>query len=432
MSWPLLLTTIGSSLIGVVDLQVAGFLGSAQQAAVGVAEQIIFLFMIFIMSLGVGTTALVSRATGGGNHQEALEATAQSIVFAAAMGLALLLGSLCFSHSVLALFTSSAAVRDLGTQYLHIYSFYLIPFSMVAIINAAFRAIGDAKTPLLVVIFSTTVTIAGDYATVLGNWPVADLGIQGIAASGVAGSAVACCIALLRLWKSNLGPSIGMLLPVNAAMIKRLLSVAIPSAFQRVGWAMSVFVVFFILARCQNPTHCLAAWTIGMRVEGMIFMPLMAFSLAVSSIVGQNLGARQFDRAFQAGWQVTWIGIWLMLVCGALLFFSADNLSRFMSHDPQTIEYTTNYIKINALAEPFLALGMVLSGALQGAGETRSPMWISLFTNWAVRLPLAWVLSLNLGLGPSGVWIAMTVSVIIMGILMAWRFQSRKWLAQHV
>lgn len=121
-----------------------------------------------------------------------------------------------------------------------------------------------------------------------------------------------------------------------------------------------------------------------------------------------------------------------MMVLGALLFIFAEPFARLMTQDAKTIEYTASYLRINSLAEPFLALAMILSGALQGAGDTRSPMWVSIFTNWIIRLPLAWFLALIIGLGPTGAWIAMTSSIVMMGLLMALRFQSGHWIKSRI
>ncbi len=432
MSWPLLLTTISGSITGMVDIQVAGLIGSAAQAAVGLSEQIIFLFMIFIMSVSVGTTAVVSRAVGAGDTADSIAATSQSLALALMMGVVLAILAFLTSSLVLPVFTSSKPVIEQAQLFLRIFSMYLIPFSILSIVNASFRAIGDAKTPLAVILAVTTVTVAGDYLTVVGNWPVPGLGINGIAWSSVVGSTVGGTIAIWQLRRSPLKDSLIHIWPLSFGGIGRVVNIGIPSALQRFSWACAVFVLFFILSRCQNPTEALASWTIGMRVEGLVFMPLLAFSLAVSSIVGQNLGARQVDRAFQAGWHVMWIGVALLLVLAVLIFACAEPFARFMSQDPQTIKYTAGYLRINAIAEPFLAVGMVLAGALQGAGDTRAPMWISVFSNWIVRLPLAWLLALCLGWGPDGAWASMTVSVILMGLLTAWRFQSGAWVKVKV
>lgn len=427
-----MLTTISSSLIGVVDMQVAGRLGSLQQAAVGISEQILFVFLVFIMSIGVGTTAIVSRATGEQNREESIEATAQSLALSFGMGIVLSLLSVTVAKYGVRLFGNSPEVVSLASMYLSIYSFFLLPFSVVSLINAAYRAIGDSKTPLLIVATMTVINVAGDYATVLGNWPTPGLGIRGIALSGITASTVGGLLGLVLLSGSPLKQALKQLLPVYMSYIKRILKIGIPSACQRLAWATSVFVLFFIFTQCSHPTESIASWTIGMRVEGMTFMPLMALSLAVSSIVGQNLGAAKVERAVKAGWQVTFIGVCMMIALGTCLFVFAEPLAHFMSNDPQTIDYTVSYLRINAFCEPFLALAMILSGALQGAGDTRTPMWITISCNWIIRLPLAWFLAVAMKLGPTGAWWSMSTSVCIMGLLTAWRFQSKGWIKTHV
>jgi len=432
MSWPLMITTITSSIVGAVDIHVAGLLGSEAQAAVGLAEQVLFLFQVLIMSVGVGTTAIVSRAVGAGNMEEATIATAQSLALSVLLGMTLVFVAIAAAQFLLPVFSDSIEVIAMGKIYLSIICLLLFPFSITALINATFRAIGDAKTPLLVMCVIATVNIAGDYLTVVGNWPIAGLGIKGIAASGAIASAFGSLIALWALKNSNLKDCFKHLLPLSKEQMMRVLHIGIPSTLQRISWIGGTFVLFLILARCPNPTQSLASWSIGMRVESFVFMPLMALSMAVASIVGQSLGAKEIKRAFKAGWHVTNLGIGLMLCLATLMFVFARPFSEVMSHDPKTIEYTVDYLRINALSEPFLSVGMVLAGALQGAGETRVPMWISIFSSWCIRLPLAAFLALYLHLGPLGIWWAMTTSVIIQACLMAWHFQSGTWLKVRV
>lgn len=432
MSWPLMLSTTTSSIVGMVDVHVSGILGSSSQAAVGLSEQILFMFLVFVLSVGVGTTAVVSRAWGAENRAEAELAAAQSLSLSLLLGITLAFLSWLLARLALPVFSNSPDVIRQGQIYLSIFGLYLIPFSVVSVINASFRAIGDAKTPLVVVLVMTTVNIVGDYITVMGNWPVPNLGVLGIAYAAVAADLAGMIIAIWCLWRSPLKGCLKYLRPIDSTMMRRVANIGIPSAFQRLSWTAAVFVLFFILSFCPQPTQALASWTIGMRVEGILFMPLMALSMAVSSIVGQNLGAHKPERAFTAGWHVTYMGILLLLGLSVALYVFAPQLAAVMSHDPVTITYTVDYLRINAIAEPFLALGMILSGALQGAGDTRSPMWISIFSNWIVRLPLAWLLAITLKMGPTGAWIAMSSSMALTGLLMTWRYQGKTWLKTKV
>ena len=432
MSWPLLLTTIANSLVSLTDVKVASLLGSHNQAAVGLAENIIFMFMVFILSLGVGTTAIVARAFGARDQKEMILAAGQSFAFSVIMGLILSCTAGLCAQYMIGLFTRSQQVFEAARTYLNAYSLVLIPYSVSIIANALFRAIGDSKKPLIVVSTMTAINITLDVLLVVYQWPVKGLGIVGMAWAGLIAALIGATLSLFLVRRSILAPCLGKIWPVHKDILRRLSAIGLPSAFQRLGWTLSVFVVFFILDKCQDSVAALASWTIGMRVESLIYMPLMALSLAVSSIIGQNLGANETDRAIQAGWRVTNIGIIMMVILGFGLFAFAGPVARSMSTDIGTIAYTTSYLRINCLAEPFLALAMVLTGALQGAGDTKSPMWFTIITNWLVRLPLAYFLAIALHLGPEGVWWAMTTSILLQAVLVTWRFHSKAWLTVKV
>jgi putative MATE family efflux protein len=432
MSWPLVLTTLCSSVVGLVDVQVAKVLGFEAQAAVGLAEQVIFIFMVFLMCAAVGTTAMVSRAFGEKDRERAYLITGQALLTAIFLGFSLTALCLVMAPTLMHTFSPTAELGVLSAGYLSVYSFFLIPFGFICIITAAFRASGDAKTPLFVVLTSTSIAVAGDIATVYYNWPIRGLGIKGIAYAGLAGNLVGSLVAYWRLRKSILAPSLRMLFPMHPELMGRLMKISLPSGFQRWGWAASTFCIFFILRQCPYPTAAIASWTIGMRVEALLFMPMMALSLAISSIVGQNLGANQVERAFSAGWRITWAGMAVMVVLGTLMFIFAPELARAMTTDPKSTEYAQSYLRTVALSEPMLAMGMILSGALQGAGDTKTPMWITLGTQWLYRLPAAWLFAIYFRLGPPGAWAAMMTSMYLIGSLTAWRYQSRAWVKTQV
>ncbi len=425
MSWPLLLLMISNALVGVVDVQVAQSFGASAQAAVGIADQIVFLFIAAVLAASIGTNALVSRALGAQELDKAVRMQGQALLFAFLMGTLLTICALLFSSNVMQFFSPDQSVSTLAKPYLVIYALYFVPFCFLCIVNAGFRASGDARTPLLVVLTMTVINVLGDYWFVYG--PMRYLGIKGLAIAGFIASIVGAAVAWQRLSKSVLKNSIKSLLPADYEILTKLIKISTPAALQRVTWTLSVFVLFFTLKHCPNPTAALAAWTIGMRVESFLYMPMFALGQAVSSIIGQNLGAREVERAFKAGWTVSWLGFFVMFVCGIVLFFGAPALASIMTSDPTANAYTADYLRICALAQPLQAMAMIFNGALQGAGDTRVPMWISICMHWVVRQPLAWLLAITYSLGPQGVWIAMSISSCGSGLLNFWRFQSRAW-----
>lgn len=433
MSWPLLVATMATSLVGLIDVQVAGRLGTAPQAAVGLAEQIIFIFQVFLMSIGVGTTAIVSRAYGKKDYDDADFATAQSISLSILIGVLLTVIALFSAHCVIPLLSPQSDASAHCNLYLTVFALYLVPFSFVCIANSAFRAIGNARIPLLIICTEAAINIAGDYLTVVYNFPVHGLGVRGIAASAVVGAVIASIMAIIFIRRSQLKASLKRLWPLSAPILNRIVQIGVPAALQRLSWGLSVCGLFFILSKVVHPTAALAAWTIGMRVEGLLFMPEMALSMAVSSIVGQNLGANRTDRAVRAGWTVTGIGAGLMGTVALIVFAFARQLAIAMSaNDVATIECTTMYLQINAFGAVSQAVNAILSGALQGAGDTKATMWISIVCNWLIRLPLAWVLAVHMQMGANGAWIAMVSSATIAAIAVSLRFQTGVWAGRKI
>ncbi len=433
MSWPLLVAAVATSIISLVDVQMAGRLGASSQAAVGLAEQIIFIFQVFLMSIGVGTTAIVSRAYGKKDLAEVDFATAQSLSLSILVGFVLIVIAAVTAHYAVPLFREAPEVQVQCEHYLTMFAPYLVPFSLICVANAAFRAVGNARIPLVIICTEVCINITGDYLTVVCNWPVPGLGVRGIAASAVFGALSASTLAIVFLRRSQLKGSLKQLLPISLSAFKRIVDIGMPAAMQRMSWALSVLGMFFILSNCVHPTAALAAWTIGMRIEALLFMPEMALSIAVSSIIGQNLGANRVDRAYRAGWIVSGIAALLMGTVAIGMYVCARQLALLMcANDAATIECTTRYLQINAFGAVFQAVNSVLSGALQGAGDTRATMWISIVCNWVIRLPLAWLLSVLIGIGSDGVWIAMATSASISAIAVSIRFQTGKWVTRSV
>jgi Na+-driven multidrug efflux pump len=144
-------------------------------------------------------------------------------------------------------------------------------------------------------------------------------------------------------------------------------------------------------------------------------------------MVGQNLGAGLKDRAARVGWQIAGAGALVLGVLAAVVYFFSESLAGLLTVDPLVFRETVRYLKINMFSEPFMAASLALSGSMQGAGDAKSPLYVISLAMWLVRIPLAYVLAFPLALGPTGVWLAMTLSMVVQGLLMAWRFKSGKW-----
>ena len=182
-----------------------------------------------------------------------------------------------------------------------------------------------------------------------------------------------------------------------------------------------------VLARSADATVAVAALTIGLTSESIAFMPGFGFSVAASTLAGQNLGAKRPDRAERAAWISLHQGTIVMVVMGIVFFVFANQFAHIFTHDPAVVRLAVIYLRISALAEPFLALGMILTGALNGAGDTKLPAVAGVITMWGLRLPLAYALAIKCGYGAVGSWWAMALSTIVMGIASWGLFKMGRW-----
>jgi Na+-driven multidrug efflux pump len=210
--------------------------------------------------------------------------------------------------------------------------------------------------------------------------------------------------------------------------MRLIISLGWPAALLQIAWNAGSIILYNILGRLgEQSIIALASITNGLRIESIIFLPAFALNMTAAVLVGQNLGAGKPDHAAQLGWRISFAGAALFSLIAAVIFFMAEPCAALLSKDPLVVAETARYLKLNMLSEPFMALSMILGGGLQGAGDMRGSMMVIVVGMWFIRLPLAVVLGLLLGYGAPGVWMAMVISMIVQGMLMAVRFYRGKW-----
>jgi putative MATE family efflux protein len=271
-----------------------------------------------------------------------------------------------------------------------------------------------------------------DYSLILGAGPFPRLGVLGAAMSSNIARTGGCLASLYCLARSPLRDSLRWGGGPSLAWFQRTLSIGMPTAVQTLLRTVGSMTFVSILGRLPDSSTAVAALTIGVRTEAISFMPGLAFSAAATSMVGQNLGARQPERAEDSAWVCVKQAAAIMCAVGAAFFFLSRPIARCFTTDPAIVAYTAAYLRANGVAQPMLAFGMVLSGALQGAGETKVPAWVTFATMWGVRLPASYVVALVLGLGAPGAWWTMTASAVLYGLIIIGIFRRGKWRTREV
>ena len=427
LAWPSVLTMVLQTLNSFIDRFFVGHLGSDALAAVGIGGQVLSVLFAVGMSISAGTTALVSRAKGAEENDEARQATNQSLWIAALASVVCVAVLWPLRRIAIGLLHVDPSATDLCIRYLSLTLLGIPALFVMLILSAVLRGLNDTVTPLRVMIGVDLIHIGGDYLLIFGHFGLPRLGLTGGAIALVVSQVVGAALYFWFVQKTRVRGFVTCLKRPELGWAKRILGVGGPAAAQNVSQVLSAMVFTGVLAHSPEGTAAVTALTIGQTSEGIATMPGFGFAAAAETLSGQNLGAENPNQAERSGWASWQQGAALMVLMGVVFFVFARPFAHIFTHDPHVVPLTVAYLRITALSEPFLALGLILSGALNGAGDTKAPAWAGITTLWGFRLPLAWLLIFHLHLGATGAWWAMTTTTVLDGVIVLWLFKQGGW-----
>ena len=428
MSWPMLLIMLFNFIVGFTDIYVAGLLGSEVQAAVGFIEQLYFLLVILANAISTGSVAIVSRAAGAGDMAKARDASRQSLGFGMLIAIVLMAAGLGLPEIIVSVAGFPEEIFHMAVVFLRIFAVSLGFNYFLIISNAVLRALGTPQKPLLSMGIYAALNVVLDFVLVFGLGPFPHLGYAGIALATTISVVVATAVNVLFIVNLGWASLFRSLLRMTRHYVHRLVNISWPMALVMIAWNAGTVVLYNILARLrEGHIEAMAAYATGLRIEAILFMPAFALNMAASVLVGQNLGAQRPDRAVRVGWQIAITSATLLAGMAVPLFIFAPQAASLLTGDPMVLRETVTYLHYNLLATPLMAFSLSFGGGLQGAGDTRGVMLVIIFAMWLVRMPLAYILGIELDWGPRGVWTAMITSMAIQGTLMCLRFHLGKW-----
>jgi putative MATE family efflux protein len=433
IAWPSVLTFSLMTINGILDRAFVGHLGPYPLAAVGVGTQVLFLLVSVTMAIGTGTTALVARYTGANEPDPATYATSQSISLSIVLGLITSVVAWFMLPTILVAMDLSGATRVLCTKFLSIALFGAVPMFVGTTLSAAFRGIGDTKTPLMAMILAIATHLLLNYTLMLGNWGAPKLGVAGGAIAWVASNVVSMIVQFCILPRSDLGTACRLhKFKLNLDWGKRILAVGMPASITALLRTSSLMAFTGVLKRTVDVEFAVGALMIGLTAESIAFMPGFGFGVAAQALAGQSLGAGKPESAKRYAWSATWQAVGVMSVMGVLFYVLAAPFAALFTADRHVQHLTTTYLRVMALSEPFLGLGLVLTQAMQGAGDTTRPTVVTFITFWLVRQPLAWLFAIVLAWQTLGAWIAMALGTVLNGLLTVWLFRRGAWMKTKV
>jgi putative MATE family efflux protein len=431
LALPVVATMFLETAFSIADMFWVGKLGAVSLAAVISSAILIWIIYSLVGAVSIGVTALVARFIGAKQPDQASFAARQAYLFSMLLAVCLTIPGVLFAKWAFVLMGTAPDVTHWGIRYLRIIFAGAITFFLIDTFSAIFRASGDTRTPMLVIGVSLALNIVLDPFLIFGWGPFPRLETDGAALATVFSQGVGCLLFAYFILRQKLVFRFSLLpkLELDLSTVWRMLRIGIPASS---AWILfSVVYLFINKIVALFGTDAIAALGIGNRMESLSFLTCMGFSVAASTLVGQNLGAGKPERSAQAAWRTAGISVLVTgFVAGMFLAFPRQIASFFIS-DPRVINIGIGYLRILALSQMFMALEIAFEGAFGGAGNTVPPMIISIAGSVA-RIPLAFLLAVHWGIGINGVWWAITSTSIVKGIASALWFRQGKWKAKKI
>ena len=411
LSWPIVVHNSLYMVGQTVDIIWIGRLGSAAVAGVGTAFLVHMLVLSAKMGLVTGARAMIARAIGSGDIQRATHLGAQAFVVSIVYGIFFGVLGMIFADKILGLFGLKPEVAALGTEYMRMlfagwifYSIWIMAFSIM-------QASGDTTTPMFIHLFTRCVQLVLSPFMVFGWWVFPRLGVQGAALAMIIGQGLGMVIALWILFRgsrSKLQLSFkGFRL--DSESIWHMVKIGLPAMIMGLQGNLGQTVLMKVIA--PFGTLAVAGHTLNQRVEMFVLMPGVGLGTGAGVLVGQNLGAKQPQRAERTGWIATAILEGFMVVCAAAVLVGAPNLMRIFTVEPELIRIGSAFLRIAATSYLMNGFIVCLQNSITGSGDTMPPMVISILTTWIVLLPAAFILPRITDLGVYGIRWAIVLSL---------------------
>ena len=423
---PMVMEMAMESVFAVADVFWVAHLGADAVATVGLTESMLTMIYTAAMGLSIGATALVARRTGERDPDGAARAAGQSILLGLAVAIAIALFAAPRASSLLRLMGATDTVVQSGSGFTTVMLGGNATVLMLFMLNAVFRGSGDAAIAMRVLWLGNILNIILGPCFIFGLGPFPRLGVTGaaVATNLGRGTAVVYQLAVLFGGRGRIRLT-ARHLRLDLALMRSVLRLSGSGTIQILIGTASYIGLVRILSVFGSPA--LAGYTIGMRVIMFALLPAFGVSNAAATMVGQNLGAGQPDRAERAVWTAAFYNMIFLGAVGLVFLAGARLIAGIFTSDPLVQPFAVACLRIVSLGFVFYACGMVLTQAFNGAGDTRTPTVINLFVFWLWQIPLAWWLSSRPSLGARGVFMALTIAYSTLAIISAVIFKRGRW-----
>ncbi len=428
---PMVMEMVMESVFAVVDVFWVAHLGPNAVATVGLTESMLALVYTAAMGLSIGVMAMVARRIGEKNPAGAAEAATQGIALGVIVAVVFGVLGASFAPRLLGLMGASPDVIAIGSGYTRVMLGGNVVIVLLFLINATFRGAGDAAIAMRVLWLANWINILLGPCLIFGLGPFPELGVKGAAIATTIGRGTGVLYQLYRLMRRD-----GRIviqrdqLRLRPAVMRTLLRLSGSGTFQVLVGTASWIWLMRIVATFGAPA--VAGYTIGIRLLIFALLPSWGLANAAATMVGQGLGAGKPERAERAVWIAGIYNMCFLGAVGVIFVLLADPIVSLYTTDAAVAPVAAMCLRIVSYGYVFYAWGMVLTQAFNGAGDTWTPTWLNLFCFWLWEVPLAYALAVRFGLGPRGVFIAITISFSTLAVVSALLFRRGRWKVRRV
>lgn len=423
---PMVIEMVLEALFAIVDIYFVNKEGVDATTTVGLTEASLTILYSVAWGLSIGVTALVARRAGEKNFEAAAEVGKQALIVGILFSLVISVIGFFFSREILLFMGATPKIADENYRFTQIMLTGNVVIMLLFINNAIFRGVGNASIAMKSLLLANGINIVLDPLLIRGIGPFPHMGVVGAAVSTTIGRTCGVLYQFYHLYngKAALVKLRGRLKP-ELDIIRAILTTSSGGMFQFIIGSCSWIFLARIIA--SSGPEVTSGYITAIRICIFTILPAWGLANAAATLVGQNLGARQPERAELSVWRTAFITLCFFALVSLVFFFFGEDLMLFFIQDKVAVAEGTRCLHILSIGYMFFAYGMIISQAFNGAGDTRTPTYINLVVFWAIQIPLAYLLAKTAGLGSKGVYIAIGIAESILAIVCMIIFKKGRW-----
>lgn len=424
---PIALANILQAAYQLIDAFWVGRLGANAVAAVSVSTPVMFLTIGLGAGMAIAGSTLIAQYFGARNQEMVDHVAAQTLLMIVLISVVLGGLGFAFAPTLLRLMGVTPEVFRGALGFMRVSFVGLVFNFFFFMFQSIMRGVGEAKMPVFIVLGTVILNFLLDPLFIFGWRPIPAMGVMGAAVATVGTQSIAAFIGLGLLLKGSHGVHLAWrdFVP-DIVYIKRAFFLGFPASVEQSARALGLTVLTFLIASFGTLTT--ASFGVGSTILQVVMIPAMGLSMAVSALVGQNIGAGNIDRAARIGRLGAWLGFGVLSAMGVVAFFSAPQLvAFFVPKDPDIIAEGATFVRIMALSWGFLGAQFSLTGVLRASGNMVSTMMLTLISQWVLQFPLAYVLSTHTPLGNRGIWWAIPIANVLIVLITLGVYAKGDW-----